>query len=50
MTALGSRDTVTVNACVLVIAVIFVAVNFLAEVVNSLLDPKQNAKEDRHAV
>lgn len=50
VTALGSRDTVTVNACVLVIAVIFVAVNFLAEVVNSLLDPKQNAKEDRHAV
>lgn len=45
VTALGSRDTVTVNACVLVIAVIFVAVNFLAEVINTVLDPKEQAKE-----
>lgn len=45
VTALGSRDTVTINACVLVIAVIFVAVNFLAEIVNILLDPKAHSKE-----
>ena len=45
VTALGSRDTVTINACVLVIAVIFVAVNFLAEIVNTLLDPKAHSKE-----
>lgn len=45
VSALGSRDTVTINACVLVIAVIFVAVNFLAEVVNSLLNPKEHSKE-----
>ena len=45
VTALGSRDTVTVNACVLVIAVIFVAVNFLAEVINTVLNPKGQAKE-----
>ena len=44
-TALGSRDTVTINACVLVIAVIFVAVNFLAEVINAVLDPKKHTKE-----
>ena len=45
VTALGSRDTVTINACVLVIAVIFVAVNFLAEVINAVLNPKEQAKE-----
>jgi len=45
ISALSARDTVTVNACVLVIAVIFVAVNFLAEVINSLLDPKKQLKE-----
>ncbi len=45
VTALGSRDTVTINACVLVIAVIFVAVNFLAEVINAVLDPKKHTKE-----
>ena len=45
VTALGSRDTVTINACVLVIAVIFVAVNFLAEVINAVLDPKRHTKE-----
>lgn len=43
VTALGSRDTVTINACVLVIAVIFVTVNFLAEVINTILDPKERA-------
>ena len=45
VTALGSRDTVTINACVLVIAVIFVAVNFLAEIINAVLDPKKHTKE-----
>ena len=45
VTALGSRDTVTINACVLVIAVIFGAVNFLAEVINAVLDPKRHTKE-----
>lgn len=45
VTALSSRDTVTINACVLVIAVIFVAVNFLAEVINAVLDPKKHTKE-----
>ena len=49
VTALGSRDTVTVNACVLVIAVIFVAVNFLAEVINAFLNPKEQAKERAYA-
>lgn len=45
VTALGSRDTVTINACVLVIALIFVGVNFLAELVNTVLDPKERSKE-----
>ncbi|MCR5478887.1 MAG: ABC transporter permease [Ruminococcus sp.] len=45
VTALSSRDTVTINACVLVIAVIFVLVNFAAEVINALLDPKRRTKE-----
>ena len=49
VTALGSRDTVTVNACVLVIAVIFVAVNFLAEVINVFLNPKEQSKERVYA-
>ena len=49
VTALNSRDTVTVNACVLVIAVIFVAVNFTAEVINALLDPKGQGKEGAYA-
>jgi ABC-type dipeptide/oligopeptide/nickel transport system permease component len=49
VTALGSRDTVTVNACVLVIAVIFVAVNFLAEVINAFLNPKEQTKERAYA-
>lgn len=45
VTALSARDTVTVNACVLVIAVIFVIVNFLAEVINTVLNPKEQKKE-----
>ena len=45
VTALSARDTVTVNACVLVIAVIFVVVNFLAEVINTVLNPKEQKKE-----
>lgn len=49
VTALSSRDTVTVNACVLVIAAIFVAVNFLAEVVNTLIDPTRRSKEGAYA-
>ena len=49
VTALGSRDTVTVNACVLVIAVIFVVVNFLAEVINTFLNPKEQVKEGTYA-
>ena len=49
VTALSARDTVTVNACVLVIAVIFVAVNFLAEVINTILNPKENKKERAYA-
>lgn len=47
--ALSARDTVTVNACVLVIAVIFVAVNFLAEIINALLNPKERSKERVYA-
>ncbi len=45
VTALNSRDTITINACVLVIAVIFVAVNFIAELINTALDPRARAKE-----
>lgn len=49
VTALNSRDTVTINACVLVIAVIFVAVNFAAELVNAALDPRADKKERSYA-
>ena len=49
VTALSARDTVTVNACVLVIAVIFVIVNFLAEVINAILNPKEQEKERAYA-
>ena len=49
VTALSARDTVTVNACVLVIAVIFVVVNFLAEVINTVLNPKEQKKERVYA-
>lgn len=49
VTALSARDTVTVNACVLVIAVIFVIVNFLAEVINVILNPKEQTKERAYA-
>ena len=43
VTALGARDTITINACVLLTAVIFVLVNFIADCVNALLIP-QNQK------
>lgn len=49
VTALNSRDTITINACVLVIAVIFVAVNFIAELINTALDPRARAKEKSYA-
>ncbi len=49
VTALSARDTVTVNACVLVIAVIFVIVNFLAEIINTVLNPKEQKKERAYA-
>ena len=49
VTALSARDTVTVNACVLVIAVIFVFVNFLAEIINTVLNPKEQKKERAYA-
>jgi ABC transporter, permease protein len=37
---LGARDTITINACVLLTAVIFVLVNFIADCVNALLNPQ----------
>lgn len=40
VTALGARDTITINACVLLTAVIFVLVNFIADCVNALLNPQ----------
>ena len=40
VTALGARDTITINACVLLTAVIFVLVNFIADCVNTLLNPQ----------
>ena len=43
VTALGARDTITINACVLLTAVIFVLVNFIADCVNAFLNP-QNQK------
>ncbi len=49
VSALSARDTVTVNACVLVIAVIFVVVNFIAEIINALLNPKEQKKEIAYA-
>ena len=48
VTALNSRDTVTVNACVLVIAVIFVLVNFIAEVINAALDPRSLTRRNSY--
>ncbi|MBQ5989688.1 MAG: ABC transporter permease [Oscillospiraceae bacterium] len=49
VSALSARDTVTVNACVLVIAVIFVVVNFIAEIINAVLNPKEQKKESAYA-
>ncbi|MBR3536115.1 MAG: ABC transporter permease [Oscillospiraceae bacterium] len=49
VSALSARDTVTVNACVLVIAVIFVVVNFIAEIINAILNPKEQKKESAYA-
>ena len=49
VSALSARDTVTVNACVLVIAVIFVVVNFIAEIINAILNPKEQKKESTYA-
>lgn len=49
VTALNARDTVTVNACVLVIAVIFVIVNFIAEVINAAFDPRSSARRNGYA-
>lgn len=49
VTALNARDTVTTNACVLVIALIFVAVNFAAELLNAALDPRQREKGAHNA-
>ena len=43
VTALGARDTITINECVLLTAVIFVLVNFIADCVNAFLNP-QNQK------
>ena len=40
VTALGARDTITINACVLLTAVIFVLVNFIADCVNAFLNPQ----------
>lgn len=40
VTALGARDTITINACVLLIAVIFVLVNFIADCLNTFLKPQ----------
>ena len=40
VTALGARDTITINACVLLTAVIFVLVNFIADCVNVFLNPQ----------
>lgn len=40
VTALNARDTITINACVLLTAVIFVLVNFLADCLNTLLNPQ----------
>ncbi|MCR5110579.1 MAG: ABC transporter permease [Ruminococcus sp.] len=45
VTALSARDTVTINACVLLIAVIFVIVNFIAELINTAINPKEFARE-----
>ena len=40
VTALNARDTITINACVLLTAVIFVLVKFLADCLNTLLNPQ----------
>lgn len=45
VTALNARDTITVNACVLCTAVIFVFANFAAELVNAALWPQWQRKE-----
>lgn len=40
VTALNARDTITINACVLLTAVIFVLVNFAADCINIWLNPQ----------
>ena len=40
VTALNARDTITINACVLLTAVVFVLVNFLADCLNTMLNPQ----------
>ena len=45
VTALNARDTITINACVLLTAAIFVLVNFIADLVNIALNPHGKAKE-----
>lgn len=42
--ALQSRDTITINACVLTIAAIFVIVNFMADMINIFLNPVMSDK------
>ena len=45
VTALNARDTITINACVLLTAAIFVLVNFIADLVNIALNPHGKAME-----
>lgn len=44
--AILSRDLPTINACVFIIATIFVLLNFLADIVNHLIDPLSDIKKE----
>lgn len=49
VTALNARDIITVNACVLFVAAIFVIVNFMADLINVALNPRMGGREAENA-
>lgn len=44
--AILSRDLPTINACVLIIAIIFVLLNFTADIINHFIDPLSDIKKE----
>lgn len=50
VTALSARDTVTVNACVLFVAAVFVIVNFMADVICGVINPRTGVRENAYVL